>query len=143
MQARHDQRAESFDTEERRDSNPSKLARVLHDYGLSLVLLSLFTVSMVLQTWMGWRHFESESREHGATAEWFGDDGYIWSWGLSTFENWQSEFLQLLAFVVLTAFLIHKGSHESKDSDEAMQQQLDRIEARLERLTSARADENP
>ena len=119
-------------------SEPTGLARIVHDYGLSLVLLGLFMVSWVLQTWMGWRHFAAEAREHGSIASVFGDDGYVWSWGVSTFENWQSEFLQLLTFVVLTASLIHKGSHESKDSDEAVQQQLERIERRLERLSAAR-----
>ena len=60
-------------------------------------------------------------------------------WGQATFENWQSEFLQLLTFVVLTTYLIHRGSHESKDSDEAMQAQLDRIERRVAALGAAAA----
>jgi hypothetical protein len=46
----------------------------------------------------------------------------------------QSEFLQLFTMVVLTAFLIHKGSHESKDQDEKVDQTLARIEQRLERI---------
>jgi hypothetical protein len=45
-----------------------------------------------------------------------------------------SEFLQLLTFVVLTTHLVHRGSHESKDTDEAMQRQLNRIEERLEHV---------
>ena len=37
---------------------------------------------------------------------------------LSTvFENWESEFLQMSAYVVLTAFLYQKGSAESEDPD--------------------------
>ncbi|MGH2585870.1 MAG: DUF6766 family protein [Dehalococcoidia bacterium] len=59
------------------------------------------------------------------------------SWGEATFENWQSEFLRLLAFVVLTSFLIHKGSHESKDADEQLQATVDRIEQRLNALSPA------
>ena len=47
-------------------------------------------------------------------------------------ENWQSEFLQLLTFVVLTSFLVHKGSHESKDGDEEIRATLERIERKLE-----------
>jgi hypothetical protein len=43
--------------------------------------------------------------------------GVIWDEA----ENWQSEFLQLLTFVVLTTFLIHRNSHESRDSDDEMQ----------------------
>ena len=46
----------------------------------------------------------------------------------------QSEFLQLLTFVVLTTFLIHRNSHESRDSDDQMQRSLDRIEKRLKAL---------
>jgi len=34
----------------------------------------------------------------------------------STFENWESEFLQMALFVVLTIFLQRKGSWESKTS---------------------------
>ena len=49
-------------------------------------------------------------------------------------ENWQSEFL-LLTFVVLMAFFIHRGSHESRDSDDGMKAMLQRIEQRLGTLT--------
>jgi hypothetical protein len=48
--------------------------------------------------------------------------------------DWQSEFLQLFSFVALSALFIHKGSAESKDSDERMQKSLDRIEKRLNAL---------
>jgi hypothetical protein len=114
-------------------------SKPLGNYGLSIVLAILFLVALTLQTWMGWREFVSESTQHGEVPQWFGDNGYIWSWGLSTFENWQSEFLQLLTFVVLTAIFIHKGSHESKDTDEEMQAQLTRIEKKLEALSKAQA----
>src|SRR3546814_1503380 len=35
----------------------------------------------------------------------------------SVFENWESEFLQMSAYVVLTAILIQRGSSASKDPD--------------------------
>ena len=35
----------------------------------------------------------------------------------STFENWESEFLQMALFVILAMFLYQKGSSESKDPD--------------------------
>ena len=96
-----------------------------------MVLFGLFVLSLGLQTWMGWRDFANQQHQHGAVAHWFGGDGYVWAWGFATFQNWQSEFLQLLTFVVLTAYFVHRGSHESKDSDERMQAQLDRIEQKL------------
>jgi hypothetical protein len=117
-----------------RAGSAGPLTRLWRNYNLSIVLSALFLSSWFLQTWTGWHEFAAEQSEHGSTAQWFGDGGYVWSWGAATFENWQSEFLQLLAFVVLTSFLIHRGSHESKDSDEQMQRQLDRIERKLEKL---------
>ena len=56
------------------------------------------------------------------------------AFGQATFENWQSEFLQLLTFVALTSFLIHRGSPESKDGDEEMQSKLDAIQEELKQL---------
>jgi hypothetical protein len=108
------------------------MAHVLRNYSLSLVLAILFLAAWVLQTVMGWYDFKAEQQALGEAAAVFGSSGYIWHWGEATFENWQSEFLQLLSFVVLTTFLIHKGSAESKDGDERMQAALDRIERRLD-----------
>ena len=116
------------------------MKRPLGRYGLGWVLLTLFLVSWVIQSWTGWREFQSEQTEHGQAAQLFGDSGYIWNWARATFENWQSEFLQLLAFVTLTSFLIFKGSPESKDGDDEMQAKLDRIERRLEELIRPHID---
>jgi hypothetical protein len=98
--------------------------RVWRDYSLSLVLAALFLVSWGLQTWTGWVEFVAEQQAHGQAAAVFGADGYVWSWGQATFENWQSEFLQLLTFVTLTSFLVHKGSHESKTDGEEQEARL-------------------
>ena len=107
------------------------MGRVVRDYGLSIVLAGLFFFSWVLQATTGWVEFAAQQGQHGQAAQLFGSDGYIWEFFAATFENWQSEFLQLFTMVVLTAFLIHKGSTESKDSDEEMKLMLNRIEERL------------
>jgi hypothetical protein len=101
------------------------------NYNLSIVLFALFMASWILQGVAQWFEVAHDARAHGQASS-FTD---FWPVFLSaTFENWQSEFLQLLSFVVLTSFLIHKGSHESKDADEEMQATLGRIETRLRRL---------
>ena len=105
--------------------------KVWRDYGLSITLAVLFVISWALQTWTGWVEFASTQQAHGATAEAFGPDGYIWSWAQATFENWQSEFLQVFVFIVLTSFLVHRKSHESPDTDYDTEAALRRIEARL------------
>jgi hypothetical protein len=113
------------------------MRRIWRDYGLSITLVVLFLVSWTLQTWMGWQEFVAEQRELGRDAVAFGDDGYFWTWGQATFENWQSEFLQVFAFVVLTTFLIHRKSHESPDTDYDTEAALRRIEARLRAIEEA------
>ena len=110
------------------------IPRLWRDYGLSITLAALFLGSLALQTWTGWVEHVSRQRQDGAPAEAFGPDGYVWSWAQATFENWQSEFLQVFVFILLTTFLIHRRSHESPDADDATEASLRRIEARLERL---------
>ena len=110
------------------------IKRLWKDYGLSITLAALFLVAWALQTWSGWVEFQSEQAQYGQIAQAFGDDGYIWSWAQATFENWQSEFLQVFVFIVLTTFLVHRGSHESPDTDYETEAALRRIEAKLEKL---------
>jgi hypothetical protein len=106
----------------------------LHDYGLSITLGALFLGSWLIQTVAGWLEFVTDQSTRGQAAMVFGPDGYIWRWAESTFENWQSEFLQLFAFVVLTAVLYHKGSHESRDADEQTELELQEIKEQLGRI---------
>lgn len=110
------------------------MRQLWRNYGLSITLATLFLVSWALQTWMGWAEFVSEQSSHGETAEAFGPDGYLWRWGQATFENWQSEFLQVFVFIVLTTFLVHRKSHESPDTDYDTEASLRRIEAKLDAL---------
>jgi SNF2 family DNA or RNA helicase len=101
------------------------------NYNLSLVLGLLFISSWVGQLVTQWFTWANEQHEHNQPLE---VGQFLWQFWQSTLENWQSEFLQLLTFVVLSALFIHRGSAESKDSDEQMQKTLDRIEKRLKAL---------
>jgi len=107
------------------------MKNLLRNYSLSLVLLLLFLASWVAQFLFQLQEVANQAAEHGQSFAW---DEFWPQFGVSTFENWQSEFLQLLTFVILTSFLIHKGSAESKDSDDKMQASLDKIEKRLSTL---------
>jgi hypothetical protein len=108
------------------------MARIWRDYGLSITLVVLFLVAWTLQTWTGWVQFAAEQAAHGETAQAFGDGGYVWAWAQATFENWQSEFLQVFVFIVLTTFLVHRKSHESPDTDYDTEAALRRIEAKVD-----------
>jgi hypothetical protein len=104
------------------------------NYGLSIALFALFGFAFLLHTGTGWMQYSSEQVTHGESPTVFGDSGYVWYWAEWTLQNWQSEFLELGVIVVLSSFLIHKGSAESKDSDEEMQKLLESIEKKLDAL---------
>ena len=106
---------------------------VWREFGLGLVLMILFFTTWVGQGIAEWQVFTDEQRSHGESPE-LGD--FVGEFAQSTLENWQSEFLQLFAFVTLAALYIHKGSAESKDSDDKMEASLRRIEEHLGTLPS-------
>ena len=113
--------------------------RIFRDYGLGIVLALMFLFSWIAQTLTGWVEFVAEQDSHGQAAELFGAGGYVWPWLQATMENWQSEFLQLFTMAVLTAFLIHKGSTESKDGDEEIMLELNAIRDDLDELMARTA----
>jgi PncC family amidohydrolase len=81
---------------------------------LSLVCFGLFAAFLVAQSLTGWRSAVAEAIEHGDVG--FGYWRYLTMghFAEATFENWESEFLQMGAFVLLTIFLVQRGSSESK-----------------------------
>jgi hypothetical protein len=91
-----------------------RFRRFVHDNALSLAALGLFLFSIVGQAIAGFRVAAEEAREHVDTPPTFG--AYLLSGDFveATFENWESEFLQIALFVVLTKFLHQRGSSESK-----------------------------
>jgi hypothetical protein len=101
---------------------------VWREFGLGLALMLLFFGTWVAHAIAEWQLFTDEQRSHGETTE-LGD--FVSQFGQSTLENWQSEYLQLFAFVAMSALFIHKGSAESKDGDEKLEASLRRIESRL------------
>jgi formate hydrogenlyase subunit 4 len=111
---------------ERRSTGTRK---VWANFGLSLVLCLLFFSSWVAQAMSQWQQFRAEQRTHGEPPE---IAEFLAEFSSATLENWQSEFLQLFSFVVLAALFIHRGSAESKDSDDRMEESLQRIERMLQ-----------
>ena len=93
------------------------LRRILRDNGLSLTLFLLFVLFLGGQVLAGHRAFNADEREHGRAAVSLGE--YVWGshFAEATAENWESEFLQMAAYVWLTAFLFQRGSAESNDPD--------------------------
>ncbi len=98
------------------------------NFGLSMGFCGLFLITWIAQGIAEWQNFTDEQRDHREPVE-IGD--FIAQFSRATLENWQSEFLQLFSFTVMAAVLIHKGSAESKDSDDRIEEALLRIENKL------------
>jgi hypothetical protein len=93
------------------------MRRVLRDNALSLTMFSLFLIFLVAQSFAGFRSSNNDNQEHGQPSESYAEYLTSGAFAEATFENWESEFLQMGAYVLLTAFLIQKGSPESKNPD--------------------------
>ena len=111
---------------------------VLGKYSYAWLTLAFFLVSLVLHWYFGWQAFQDESREHGQVAE-FGQ--FATEAMRDTFENWQSEFLQLLWQVVGLAYFLYLGSPSSKENDDRLEAKIDELlrrqdggEALIERI---------
>jgi hypothetical protein len=96
----------------------------IRKYGFAWVTLGFLIISLVGHWLFGWFAYVDEQQLHGGSIE---VDGYVVELLRQTFENWQSEFLQLLWQVVGLTVLLYVGSPQSKESE-------DRNEAILEAI---------
>jgi hypothetical protein len=85
---------------------------------LSIVILSLMIIFLFMQAYTGWKEYNNERTEHGLTAIALAAYLTTGHFVQATFENWESEFLQMALYVLLTVSLRQKGSSESKKLDE-------------------------
>ncbi|BAI95214.1 hypothetical protein Sj15T_31020 [Sphingobium sp. TA15] len=93
-------------------------------YAYGWITALFFLVSIAAHWIFGWYAFVEEAREHGQLVE---VGSYLVEMGRDTFENWQSEFLQLIWQVVGLAYFLYVGSPASKEND-------DRLEAKVDEL---------
>jgi len=86
--------------------------------GLAIACFTLFFVFWASQAVTGWHVYNEDALTHGEATIAFGR--YLMSGHFveATLENWESEFLQMFAFVLLTAWLVQRGSSESKSEDD-------------------------
>ena len=90
------------------------MRRIFRENGLTIVMFGLFFFSFVGQIITGHQDYNQELKDHKQPQ--LGYVEYLQSGHFieAVFENWESEFLQMGMYVVLTAFLRQKGSPESK-----------------------------
>lgn len=90
------------------------LSAWIYAHSLGLALTVLFLASFVLHWWFSMVAANAGAARHGVERETIGShlfDPQLW---FESFQNWQSEFLSTAVLVVLSIFLRHQGSPESK-----------------------------
>jgi hypothetical protein len=101
------------------------MKKFFRNNGLSLVLMGFFFLFWMGQALTGRLQYNEDRKEQGrpplGMAEYLRSN-HFWE---ATGENWESEFLQMSAYVCLTVFLFQKGSSESKDPDDTAPQDED------------------
>jgi hypothetical protein len=106
------------------------MPRILRENGLSIVIALLFVATMVGQIVSGHGAYNDEQAEHGQETVSLGEYLRTGHFVEATAENWESEFLQMFLYVLLTAALYQKGSSESRKLDAENPQDRDPREHR-------------
>jgi hypothetical protein len=101
----------------------------LGSYGYAWLTLGFFGFSILGHWLLGWFAYASEQHLHQAPIV---VADYLIEMGRDTFENWQSEFLQLLWQVGGLAMFLYVGSPQSKEGDDRKEAKLDAILCQLD-----------
>jgi hypothetical protein len=102
------------DTDAPRPVRTGGLALTLYEHSLSLALFALFALSFVLHAAGGAKAYSAEQVAHGGSEVRILEYVTTSQFWFESLQNWQSEFLAVLAIVVLSIFLRQRGSAESK-----------------------------
>jgi hypothetical protein len=99
-------------------SSSGNLRRFLRETSLASVFLLLFVATLVGQAFAGWHQFNAEQFADGLGRLTFWHYVTTATFAGDVTENWQSEYLQFLLYIVGTVWLLQKGSPESKSLDQ-------------------------
>jgi hypothetical protein len=91
-----------------------RVRRLLESNALSLVCGLLFLGSLAGHGWAGWAQFNDQQHAEGLGMITLGEYLTSADFAVDVTENWQSEYLQFLVFILLAMWLVQKGSTESK-----------------------------
>jgi hypothetical protein len=94
------------------------MRRFLRENSLSIAFGAAFLATLVAQSYTGYLDNNNDLAAHHEAL--FSYSRYLVSsdFGAAVMENWQSEFLQFTLYIAATAWLIQRGSNESKPIDD-------------------------
>ncbi len=122
---------------------PGRRRAAIHDHALSIAAAALFLVCFVSQALTGHQVYNDERSTRGEPQVGLVDYLQTGHFAEATFENWESEFLQMGMFVFLTAFLVQRGSAESKKPDDDEGEGKEEAEAAEEEEANRGGDDVP
>lgn len=93
----------------------SRFPQFVRTSSLSLFFASVFLVTLVGQAVAGWYEINAEQAASGLGRYRFLDYLTSAAFAVDVVENWQSEYMQFLLYIVLTVWLLQRGSPESKE----------------------------
>jgi len=109
---------------ERKPGDSLKHASIWRRFGFLWVTAAFFVFSLAGHWIFAWFAYVDEQQQHGLPVS---ASGYAIETARDTFENWQSEFLQLIWQVAGLALLLYVGSPQSSEGDQRQEQKLDAI----------------
>jgi hypothetical protein len=95
-----------------------RVAAALRDNALTLAFLALFVLALAGQAITGVAFYNREQLSADLPTITLAQYVTSSSFAVDVTENWQSEYLQFLLYIVLTVWLVQRGSPESKDLDQ-------------------------
>jgi hypothetical protein len=114
------------------------LRRFLRDHSLGLFFLTIFLLALVGQAIAGHVLHNEEASSHGGESISFWRYVVSSDFGNAVMENWQSEYLQFMLFMLATVWLLQRGSPESKQPEKA-----GRESKRDQRIEEHAAEDSP
>jgi hypothetical protein len=100
--------------EPRSERHEESRAGFLRSNSLSIFFLVIFLAALAGQSYAGWREYNATEHDHEESGISYGR--YITSseFGQAVTENWQSEYLQFVLYIMATIWFVQRGSPESK-----------------------------
>jgi len=91
----------------------------VRDNGLSLFFGAIFILALVGQSFAGWAQYNQQQLADSMATVGYGQYLTSSDFAVDVAENWQSEYLQFLLYILATVWLVQRGSPESKEPSEA------------------------
>jgi hypothetical protein len=113
-QARDDAAATLHGGESRSERERESRAGFLRSNSLSIFFLTIFLLALVGQSVAGYKEYNESQLDHEESQITYGR--YVTSshFGQAVAENWQSEYLQFVLYILATIWFVQRGSPESK-----------------------------